>query len=182
LKRTDSEGHVTNRYTEGNPATGVPATVVGAEEMNNIQEEIVNVVLDAGIALNGAVEDQMLTAIKTIINRGVTQYGQTVANNQTSDDDLTGVIFDKTDVKAARMLFNIHRRTDTQNKDETGEIYVFHNTETDAWDVKFNSFGDDAEVTFAIDATGQLSYQSSNLTGAAYSGEIKITDIKTIAQ
>ena len=65
LKRTDADGHDSNRYTEGNPSLGVPATVVGAEEMNNIQEEIATTVEGAGLTVDqtGSSEGQLLQAI-----------------------------------------------------------------------------------------------------------------------
>jgi len=81
MKRTTAPGAtVGNRYTEGDPGGGIPATVVGDSEMNNIQEEIVNVVLDAGIALDGAIENQLLLAIRIILGLGgglpLTQQGK----------------------------------------------------------------------------------------------------------
>lgn len=182
MKRTTAEANDGNRYTEGNPALGIPATVVGAEEMNNIQEEIVNVVLDAGLTLNGSDEDQLLEALQIIFGRGVTQYSQAIVNNQAAGLDITGVVFDKTEIKAARLLFDIFRRDDAQDKNESGEIYVYHNTETDTWAVQHFSVGDDAEVEFAILSSGQLQYTSSNFAGGNHAGTLRITEITTLAQ
>lgn len=42
MKRIDSDGATENNlFTEGNPATGTPATVVSADWLNHVQEELV---------------------------------------------------------------------------------------------------------------------------------------------
>ena len=68
MKRID---HVTaldgGLFTEGNPASGVPATVVTADWLNNVQEEIVNVIGAAGLALDGTDQTQLLEAIAYLI-------------------------------------------------------------------------------------------------------------------
>ena len=181
MKRTDAEAHDSNRYTEGNPALGIPATVVGAEEMNNIQEEIVNVVLDAGITLSGSTETQLLAALNTIIGRGGTQLSQAITDN-VSDTVITGLVFDKTDYKGARALIDMHRRDDGQSANEIGELYITHDTEADSWDVFLASHDGDCDVTFNITAAGQVRYSSSNYGGANYSGTMRVTNITTLAQ
>lgn len=182
MKRTSAEGNSSGRYTEGNPATGVPATVVGAEEMNNLQEELVNIVLDAGIALDGSTEDQVLTAIKSIMKRGGDQVEVSLADNQSSAANVAGVSFDKDDTKAARLLFNIHRRDDAQHADETGEMHIWHDTETDTWELALTSHNDDAGVTFTITAAGQLQYKTTEFGDANYSGTLRITNILQLNQ
>lgn len=50
-------------YTEGNPGTGVPATVVPAEHLNMIQEEIARAIEAAGITLDKGTRNQLARAM-----------------------------------------------------------------------------------------------------------------------
>lgn len=53
MKRIDSFGSTpSNEWTEGNPATGTPATVVSADFMNIVQEELAYIVESAAISLD----------------------------------------------------------------------------------------------------------------------------------
>lgn len=56
-------------FTEGAPASGVPRTVLTADFMNNIQEEIVGAVLESGQTLDAANRKQLASAIGTIGQR-----------------------------------------------------------------------------------------------------------------
>jgi hypothetical protein len=182
MKRTTALGNDTNRYTEGNPSLGVPATVVGAQEMNNIQEEIANAVEGAGLTVDqtGVTENQLVNAILLLIQGGGTQTTFAIANN-TGPSDVTGLVFDKVNVRGARVLFHLERRTDTQNVAEIGELYPIYNPESDTWDIGASSHGDDAGVAFTITAAGQIQYTSDDLTGASYTGNIRFTSITTLA-
>ena len=57
-----------NRFTEGDPAIPLPATVVSADWLNAVQEELVAVVTGAGLELDKAENDQLRQAI----GRGIT--------------------------------------------------------------------------------------------------------------
>ncbi len=87
--------------------------------------------------------------------------------------DLTGLVFDDSLIKAAKMAFHLFRRTDTQDKEEMGEIFVSFNSETLSWRISAPSSFDDAEVTFTITAAGQVQYTSSNLAGGSHNGEFR---------
>lgn len=66
MKRIDnSTATVDNLFTEGNPSTATPATVLAAQWLNVIQEELANVVEAAGLTLDqtGADDTQLLQAI-----------------------------------------------------------------------------------------------------------------------
>jgi hypothetical protein len=54
-------------FTDGNPATNLPATIFPAEFANAVMLEINNVIAAAGIPLNKAAFNQLLTAIQTLI-------------------------------------------------------------------------------------------------------------------
>ena len=183
MKRTTAEGAtIDNRYTEGNPALGIPATVVGGEEMNNIQEELCNIVEDAGLTLNGSDEDQVLEALKIIIQRGGTQITGDIDNNQAAAVDLTGVSFDKTEVKSARFKMDVFRRDDGQSATELFDVTVIYDPESDAWLAPiYDKSGQDTEVILSITAAGQIQSKSSNYAGANYDGDFRVTDIITVA-
>jgi hypothetical protein len=51
-------------FTDGNPAAGVPATIVPAEWLNAVQEEMVNVLAAAGIAQSKSAFNQLAAAIR----------------------------------------------------------------------------------------------------------------------
>lgn len=60
MKRIDhSTATENNLFTDGNPAQGVPATVVPAEWLNIVQEEIANMVEAMGLELDGAAQNQL---------------------------------------------------------------------------------------------------------------------------
>ena len=182
MKRTTAEANDNTRYTEGNASQGIPATVVGAEEMNNIQEEIANVVEDAGITLNGSVETQLLQALKLIVARGGVQSADfTIADAQTSQD-VTGLSFDKDDYAAARILFSLNRRNDTQSADQVGEMFAVYRPESNDWLLETSWKGEDAGVLFSITAAGQIQYTSDTYGGSNYSATLKTTAITTVAQ
>lgn len=58
-------------FTSGDPVSGVPATVVTADFMNIVQEEMVSVLEAAGIAPDKADNEQLLAAINIIVAAAV---------------------------------------------------------------------------------------------------------------
>lgn len=73
MKRTNASGSIANQFTDGNPTSGIPATVLEQTWLNNVQEEIAYVIEQAGITLNGAVTTQLRTAIAAMITAGAAQ-------------------------------------------------------------------------------------------------------------
>jgi hypothetical protein len=64
MHRIDTFGHASNLFTDGNPGTGTPATVVDDDWLNAIQEEIVNVILTrAGLPLVKGTNTELGTAL-----------------------------------------------------------------------------------------------------------------------
>ena len=53
-------------WSEGNPAAGLPATLIKADWLTTIQRELINLVLGAGIALNKDDDSQVFKAIQAI--------------------------------------------------------------------------------------------------------------------
>ena len=181
MQRTQAEGNDGGRYTEGNPGLGVPATVVGALELNLIQEEICNVVEDAGITLDDAEEAQLLDAVKAIVGRGGDKVTAAIADNQVAAANLTGVIFDKTLIKSVRFLLDVMRRNDTQNATEVFDCFAILNEETDTWSLSFTGRGDESGIGLSVDsATGQVKYTSTSYAGTNYAGTWRVTAITKV--
>lgn len=72
-------------FTEGNPSTSTPATVVGQDWLNMVQEELVAVVAAAGIARDKTNNAQVIAAIQSIAKAtgpgGYAVRGLVAANN-----------------------------------------------------------------------------------------------------
>ena len=47
-----------------------------------------------------------------------------------------------------------------------------------SWSISDDFGGDDAGVTFSIDATGQILYTSTDLTGTGYSSSLKVNTVE----
>lgn len=172
MKRTTAANHSSNLYQAGNPASGLKPTTLGTEEMNNIQEEICNVVEAAGITLDGATMNQMLAAINVLIKGGGSAPIEfTVANNTSVAANVTGLLFNSTNVKGAKIVFDLHRKTDSAGADQTGEILLTHTGS--AWRIAVNSNFDDAGVTFSVTSGGQVQYVSTNMAGGSYVGTLR---------
>lgn len=80
-----------NLFTEGDPIGGTPATKITDDWLNDLQEEVCNVIEDAGETLEKGTRDQLLTAIDTKISEqapaapitGYTSGPGTVADTDT---------------------------------------------------------------------------------------------------
>lgn len=175
--KIDSPGATgSNEFTEGNPSLSIAATVVSSDWLNAVQREIVKVIEGQGITLDKGDDTQLEQALLLMIGLGGTQLKVTVPNNS-GPNDVTGLIVDKANFKAAKASFDLFRRTDSSNVKEMGDLYITHNPESDTWDVSAPSFFDDAGVVFTVLASGQVQMTSDDLTGAAYSGTLRLTSI-----
>jgi len=192
MHKIDSDGAtIDNKFTEGNPALTIPATVVSAAIANAWQEELVTVIEGVGITLltSGTdTFDQLDAAIKELIKRGGTAAPvvQSITNNQASPADVASFpTFDGAVVKAIEALVSIERRTDSSDVREVGRIYLVWNPETATWQTPtLQSFFGDAGVVFDVAVVSgseyKLQYTSDDLAGASYAGEVRITDIKEV--
>lgn len=67
MHRIDSStATLESKFTSGNPSTATPATVITADWLNAVQEEIANVITGAGISLNKPTNTQLLEAIRAL--------------------------------------------------------------------------------------------------------------------
>ena len=178
MHRIDAPGAtIDNKFTEGNPSQGIPATQVSDDWLNDVQEEIANVIEAEGITLVKGTQNQLLAALNTLLGVGGTQYQQSILNNQAAPLDITGLVFDKTNYKAAQISFELYRQTDSENAQEIGHLFASHNSWTNQWRISLSSNLDDAGVEFTITAAGQVQYTSSNIAGANYQGKLRVANI-----
>lgn len=75
MQRISGAGHVNNRFVTENVGTNRPPTEITDAWLNSIQEEIANVIIGAGYALNPLAENQLATAISALIAASVTVIG-----------------------------------------------------------------------------------------------------------
>lgn len=66
MHRIDTDGHVANQFSEGDPSVGQPGTKIGATWLTAVQEEIANAIEDAGLVLSKPDNDQLVAAIKLL--------------------------------------------------------------------------------------------------------------------
>ncbi|WP_232438140.1 hypothetical protein [Burkholderia ubonensis] len=71
-------------FTDGNPATGAPATILPAEWLNAVMMELANVVTGAGLTLSKSTYNQVLAAIKRIGQNTIVLADTGVANAYTA--------------------------------------------------------------------------------------------------
>lgn len=180
MHRIDAPGATTgNLFTEGNPALSIPATEVSDAWLNDVQEELVTVILGQGVALAKGTQDQLNTALLLMIGGGGSNIKIDPLLNNTADQIITGLLFDKTVHKAAIFYFDVHRRTDTSNVQETGYVVVTHDTEDDIWRLsKAMGSLDDSETDFnVVAATGQVRASTLLLAGTSYDAQLRITGV-----
>jgi hypothetical protein len=185
--RIDSEGAtLDNKFTEGDPSLGVPATVVSADWLNSVQEEMAGFIEYNGLTLEKTNSGQLQAALLEFFLRGGRQspINQSLANNQAAASDVTGFKVDKATVKTKICFFDIERKTDLANKQQSGILFITRDTTDSEWRIGYYSlFDDDLGVVLSLvdDAgpatTSQLKYVTDNMAGATYSGSLRITSI-----
>lgn len=111
----------------------------------------------------------------------VNQTSFTIANNQSSAADITGLLFNPTLFRAVKIEYAIYRQTNTANsaRAQMGQLRFVYNTQSATWFVSDDFTGQDAGVTFSITSSGQIRYTSTNISGTNYSGNLKYSVIKT---
>lgn len=62
-------------FTNGNPVSGTPATILDADFMNMLMMELTNLVTAAGLTPSKTNYTQVLASIKTLIQNGAANYG-----------------------------------------------------------------------------------------------------------
>lgn len=108
------------------------------------------------------------------------QFSTTIANDQSSPANVNGLDFDETEIRGAKVLYQIERRSDSTDVVEMGEIYALYDNENSEWKIKKRGNFDVAGVDFNITSGGVVQYTSDDLAGASYSGTLRVTKIDRI--
>ena len=98
--------------------------------------------------------------------------------NDTVDQDVTGAVYNKANIKSVELSYDLDLKTDSQQSIESGTLFLTHNPTTDGWEISQQNvdYGTAVSgVTFAVTNTGQLQLSSSDFTGANYSGTLRFT-------
>lgn len=181
--KIDSPGATgANLFTEGNPSLNIPATEVSADWLNDVQGELVTIIEAEGITLVKGQQDQLQSALFSLIGKGGINTKLDPLLNDTADQDITGLVFDKATIKAAIIFFDIHRETDDSNVQETGMLTAAHDSKDDVWRIsRAISAFDDSKSDFNITVGGQVRISTLDLTGANYAAQIRITGVMRFA-
>lgn len=102
----------------------------------------------------------------------------TITNNQASPSPISGLIFDGATYRAVVLRYSIYRVTDDNEAAQTGQLRLTYKTNAGTWSISDDFGGDDAGVTFSVDGTGQISYTSTDLTGANYSSKLQVSTVE----
>lgn len=95
MHRIDAAGFAPgNLFTDGNPSTGIPSTVVDAAWLNDLQENIVGMIAAGGIALSKGDSTQLLTALRSAgIFQTQPQFDNSTKAATTAFVKLAGLLF-----------------------------------------------------------------------------------------
>jgi hypothetical protein len=88
MHRIDADGHVSNEFDDGDPGIPTQPTMVDAAWLNAVQEEIANVVEDAGITLVKNTNTQLREAIRFFM-QGVEPGGRLALGGVVSGSNTT---------------------------------------------------------------------------------------------
>ena len=150
-------------------------------------------VLNTSTSLSGASDTQIPSAlaVKTYVDALpaaiiVSQTSFSIANNQSSAADITGLIFNPALFRGVKIEYSIYRQTDTLGsaRAQIGQLRFVYNTQEAKWLLSDDFAGQDSGVTFEVDDTsGQVKYTSSDLdpvnSNPNYVGTLKYSLIKT---
>lgn len=181
--RTDGDGNDNNRYTEGDPQTAVPATVVTDAHLNAFQEEIITPIEKMGITLVKGEEDQLWLALLEMALRGGRDIpvAHTLANNSGPITVANFPVLNKSNHLLRVSFFYIERKTDTQNVQEAGILMSRYDSADDEWIHESFTLFDDSGTVFSIDDANTdaaiLEVTTDDLTGTTYVGVLKMTQL-----
>jgi len=195
MKRTTSYGNSSNRYTNGDPTTNTPATVVDASDMNMFQEELAAIVEQgAEDTLDSENENQVVSSIDEMIRRGGLEK-KTVILNNTTDQDLTGLAFLNDKYRMIQIKFDLRKRTDDESFRSIGELILVWDYEavtpafkieqenyqigTDVHGLTFKLLEFDSQGGVSIDST-KVQVDSDDMAGANYLCELSVLEIKAV--
>lgn len=98
----------------------------------------------------------------------------TIQNNQSVAQNVTDLVFDPGDVRAAEIEYWVYRLRDADERMESGTLRVRYKTNSGTWSLDQTYGGDETGTVFDITAGGQVTYTTDNMTGSggAYVGQM----------
>lgn len=127
---------------------------------------------DAMVAFFQAVEDAFATAIGPYdVALQTLNIGGATYNPTTSVQDVTNLAFSTSVVRAAFVQYAVYRATDSTAVAESGNIIAVYNTSAATWNLNQDKVGD-ASITFTIDATGQIQFETAAIAGSNHTATI----------
>lgn len=178
LPAAGAVGDTVGYFTEGNPVTSTPATRVSADWLNAIQEELIGVITAAGLTPTKGTNNQLLAAMLGL-SQDYSESTFTVANNQASAANVTGMVLDKDDYSGGEILFDLYRKDASKERRVHGRMRLIYKPVADAWEIigPVIEGGDDdvAEhgVEFSVTSGGQVQYTSDDFSGGSYVGQLR---------
>lgn len=100
----------------------------------------------------------------------ITTGSFTVANNQSSAANVTGLSFTGASTKSVNINYRIRRSTNTNELAETGTIRLVFKDTANTWFIDQTFAGEDSGVLFTVTSGGALQYTSTNVSGTSYVG------------
>jgi hypothetical protein len=105
----------------------------------------------------------------------ILQTSATIANNQSSAANVTGLSFDPATVRAAIVEYSVYRittSTGATERAECGQMYINYKSTAAAFELVVVGSGG-SNTTFSITSGGQVQYVTDNQSGSSYSGTMK---------
>lgn len=97
----------------------------------------------------------------------------TIANNQSSAANVTGLSFNGASIRTAMIRYSIARATATVEKNCSGELEITYNTLSGVWSLSNEASNSNAGVSFDVTNGGQVTYTSDSISGTGYVGTIR---------
>lgn len=97
-----------------------------------------------------------------------------IANNQSSAADVTGLAFNAGSVRSAVVTYAVYRISDSNpsGNAETGEMHIVYD-DSAGWLLGLGGIVGDAGINFTITAAGQVQYTSTDIGSLNYVGTMK---------
>lgn len=129
---------------------------------------------------------EISSVVNSLFGAGdILESNATIENNQSVAQDITGLAFDPSTVRAAFIEYSVYRISDTNPSDnvESGNIYIVYDnaaTSGSQWLLSREHSGESG-IDINITDGGQLTYTSNDLGITNYSGVISFK-ARTLSQ
>jgi len=102
----------------------------------------------------------------------------TIANNQSSAANVSGLSLDSSSYKSVKIFFELRRKTDSEELVSNGYLTAIYKDSTAAWEITGEGTidGDDDGVSFSMSGAN-VQYTSTNMSGGNYTGTMRIKSL-----